>query len=472
MLKSGNEQKSSKKLNRKHFLLSKFFPRKSAKVNSEKKAKEKEKEKEQDNDIWTKRLATTSMLEQPPSSQERQRKDKVARGDKFERMKLKKDTLIDNGSNRYRVVHLLGAGGFGDVYKVRQEGTSKEFAMKTEMNGIDNPDFMRLSIELEVLTACSAVKDPGRRLRFVPLIDKGKVKQFKYIIMGLVALSLDDLRRKCTSGNFSPSTALQATMQTMQSIWDLHDIGFIHRDIKPGNFACGIGNYQSLIYILDFGISRRFRQRPSGETKDRFWCKFIGTVRFASRNCHSNMEQSRKDDLESWIYMAVELFDLSALPWRNITTDRQRVKQLKCQFFQLTCPPRVFAAFPSEFSRIIQYVDKLQYSDGELKRIAVERKINVALPLDWAGKLTDKLLASRASPVEPTPLAIRPQKTQVDIEETSDEDEDPFANKLDEQSTNAVGAAFRKARIESIARPRAYMMTVALVLINANRETH
>lgn len=41
--------------------------------------------------------------------------------------------------------------------------------------------------------------------------------------------------------------------------------------------------------------------------KPRFSAGLMGTVHYASINAHSFYEQCRKDDLESWFYMIVEM---------------------------------------------------------------------------------------------------------------------------------------------------------------------
>uniref|UniRef100_A0A0M3HLB9 Protein kinase domain-containing protein n=1 Tax=Ascaris lumbricoides TaxID=6252 RepID=A0A0M3HLB9_ASCLU len=46
---------------------------------------------------------------------------------------------------------------------------------------------------------------------------------------------------------------MRISQQALEGIWDLHLVGFIHRDIKPQNFAIGIGDKNDLIYVLDLG---------------------------------------------------------------------------------------------------------------------------------------------------------------------------------------------------------------------------
>lgn len=64
--------------------------------------------------------------------------------------------------------------------------------------------------------------------------------------------------------------------------------------------------------------------------------RFLGTVRFASRNCHRSREQCRRDDLESWVYMLLEFTEYACLPWSRIV-DRDLVYKEKERLFAGSC---------------------------------------------------------------------------------------------------------------------------------------
>uniref|UniRef100_A0A183DL10 Protein kinase domain-containing protein n=1 Tax=Gongylonema pulchrum TaxID=637853 RepID=A0A183DL10_9BILA len=81
----------------------------------------------------------------------------------------------------------------------------------------------------------------------------------------------------------------------------------LHRDIKPGNFAIGRRDLRH-IYLLDFGMCRKYLNKRASIRNPRRAAGFRGTIRYASISSHISREQCRKDDLESWMYQQVGSF--------------------------------------------------------------------------------------------------------------------------------------------------------------------
>ncbi|VDM78007.1 unnamed protein product [Strongylus vulgaris] len=89
---------------------------------------------------------------------------------------------------------------------------------------------------------------------------------------------------------------------------DLHNIGYLHRDVKPGNYTIGRAELRELrkIYILDFGMCRKFTNDQST------YC-----AKFFTKHSSNTSFDLRKDDCETWVYMLVE-FTYGRLPWKEI----------------------------------------------------------------------------------------------------------------------------------------------------------
>ena len=73
----------------------------------------------------------------------------------------------------------------------------------------------------------------------------------------------------------------------MTRIETLHNKDFIHRDIKPENFCIGNGRASNIIYFIDFGLAKRFRDPKSKVHYPQSNSNgLIGTARYASINAH------------------------------------------------------------------------------------------------------------------------------------------------------------------------------------------
>ncbi|KAJ1351988.1 hypothetical protein KIN20_008173 [Parelaphostrongylus tenuis] len=84
--------------------------------------------------------------------------------------------------------------------------------------------------------------------------------------MQLVGKILHDLKSSRPNKVFNVPTSMGEGTQCLEACEDLHKYGFIHRDMKPNNYACGLGDLKRVVYILDFGLARKFTNEK-GELK-------------------------------------------------------------------------------------------------------------------------------------------------------------------------------------------------------------
>ncbi|CAB3402756.1 unnamed protein product [Caenorhabditis bovis] len=321
------------------------------------------------------------------------------------RQLLLPNTLIVNEANKtqWRIISHLGSGGFGDVYKVADEKygkkTKKYYAMKTEMH---SAKMHRLRLEQAILKELAEYdRTSKKKQHFCQLFDDGNTKNFSWIVMTLIGPSLDQIR-KMLNKQFSATSVINMALQTLDAIHHMHDVGFIHRDLKPGNICVGIPpKDETTLFLLDFGISRRIYKSAKSRIlrKERTKVPFFGTRKFCSRTCHLEKDQGRKDDIECFIYTVLDLFHHEkGIPWNKIIGDSKKILEKKNELF--SDPKSVLnPMIPVQVCDIIEYIETLKFEDevdyklieNELIEAANERSLNLKEKLDWQGKLEDML---------------------------------------------------------------------------------
>ena len=107
-------------------------------------------------------------------------------------------------------------------------------------------------------------------------------------------------------------------VQIITRLEQIHRKGFVHRDIKANNFTIGRGDKASTVYIIDFGLAKKYKDLKTGQhIAIRGGKSLVGTARYASIASHDGFEQCRRDDLESLGYLLL-YFLRGKLPWQGI----------------------------------------------------------------------------------------------------------------------------------------------------------
>lgn len=114
----------------------------------------------------------------------------------------------------------------------------------------------------------------------------GRDGDFNVLVMELMGSSLEELFTQC-GRRFSLKTVLMLADQMVARLEYLHSRHLIHRDVKPDNFLMGTSSKRSFVYLIDFGLAKKYRDHkthqhiPYAENR-----QLTGTARYASINCH------------------------------------------------------------------------------------------------------------------------------------------------------------------------------------------
>jgi serine/threonine protein kinase len=253
--------------------------------------------------------------------------------------------------NKYRPIKKLGEGSFGKIYSAVNINNQQKFALKMEYK-----DAAQNLLESEAYILCY-LKGYG-----IPQVKSyGFSGEFNILVMELLGKSLEDIFQ-AQQKKFTLKTVAMIGIQMLDRLEFIHSKNIIHRDIKPDNFVLGLDNKSHIIYILDFGLSKKFRSsRTHQHIKFSVNKKLTGTARYASINALKGCEQSRRDDLEAIGYVLL-YFLRGSLPWQGLHVNKGEDRYKKIlQKKKGTSAEDLCKGFPNEFVEYVNYTRNLEF---------------------------------------------------------------------------------------------------------------
>lgn len=255
---------------------------------------------------------------------------------------------------RYKLIRKIGSGSFGDIYLALNLTNGEEVAVKLEAVRARHPQLLYESKVYRLLQGGVGIP----HVRWF-----GQEKDYNVLVLDLLGPSLEDLFNFC-SRRFTMKTVLMLADQMIGRIEYVQNKNFIHRDIKPDNFLMGIGRHCNKVYLIDFGLAKKYRDShtkahiPYREDKN-----LTGTARYASINAHLGFEQARRDDMESLGYVLM-YFNRSSLPWQGLRAATKKQKYEKISEKKMSTPIEVLCSrFPAEFAMYLNYCRGLRFEE-------------------------------------------------------------------------------------------------------------
>uniref|UniRef100_A0A0M3HXZ7 Protein kinase domain-containing protein n=1 Tax=Ascaris lumbricoides TaxID=6252 RepID=A0A0M3HXZ7_ASCLU len=335
----------------------------------------------------------------------------------------KVDGEVKSESCVYKLLNIIGEGGYGIVFE--SFNSERRVAVKAEK-------YSRSMLHIEARVMRAAAHHNCRHI--CELLDYGIAKpDYVFIVITLLGKDLHKLCKEQYERRFSLSTAIRVGIECLTAIEELHRCGYLSRDIKPGNFAIGLREYHQnktvflldfglakkyldkkqqcgylsrdikpgnfaiglreyhqnkTVFLLDFGLAKKYLDKNGKHYASRGEVGWRGTNRYGSLKAHQRLDLGRRDDLESWFYLLVEITS-GSLPWRHVT-DRTGVQAAKllsrdagrAQFLH-NCP--------QQYDEILTMIDALLFFDEPkydqirrlLNQVRKEHRIRMHEHFDW-----------------------------------------------------------------------------------------
>ena len=257
-------------------------------------------------------------------------------------------------ASKYRIGRKIGSGSFGDIYLATNIQTNEQLAVKLEKVNTAHPQLLYESRLYRLFQG---------EIGIPTLHWYGIEGSHNVLVMELLGSSLEDLLQS-HKGKLNLRTVLLLAEQMITRIEYIHSKNFLHRDIKPDNFLMGLGMKANIVYVIDFGLAKKYRDSKSNlHIPYREGKSMTGTARYASLNTSLGIEQARRDDIEGLGFVFLYLLR-GSLPWQglpgNTKTEKYRnIMERKLQ----TSIESLCAGFPNEFVVFIQYSRNLRFED-------------------------------------------------------------------------------------------------------------
>ncbi|CAN1218202.1 Casein kinase 1-like protein 1 [Linum perenne] len=151
--------------------------------------------------------------------------------------------------NKFRLGRKIGSGSFGEIYLGTNVQTNEEVGIKLENVKTKHPQLLYESKLYKILQGGTGIPN----VRWF-----GVEGEYNVLVMDLLGPSLEDLFNFC-SRKLSLKTVLMLADQMINRVEFVHSKSFLHRDIKPDNFLMGLGRRANQVYVIDFGLAKKYR---------------------------------------------------------------------------------------------------------------------------------------------------------------------------------------------------------------------
>uniref|UniRef100_A0A0N5BHU7 Protein kinase domain-containing protein n=1 Tax=Strongyloides papillosus TaxID=174720 RepID=A0A0N5BHU7_STREA len=225
--------------------------------------------------------------------------------------------------------------------------------------------------------------------RFNNILDHGQMNEMEnsFIVYEKLGKNLNDVRKSYSKQQVEPIKGLQILLECISVINYLHNLGYVHRKIKPSSFCYRPSSNQQNppIVLTNFEACCRIVDKNTSKNTSTV-TKILNSKNF--KYCSINQQTPNtfytpNDDIESWYYVGILLFE-GRLPWEDIKSgDDKKIKEskkslqnIKTNHFYVKTPD-VFRCFVIDIFKKEARIDVNELVNSMMKTITKYSRCNI-----------------------------------------------------------------------------------------------
>eukprot|EP00057_Strongylocentrotus_purpuratus_P013099 XP_011667573.1 PREDICTED: serine/threonine-protein kinase VRK1-like [Strongylocentrotus purpuratus] len=288
------------------------------------------------------------------------------------------DVLQDVRKKEWRLGKPIGQGGFGMIYKASENTSGKTKSDGTYVIKIEPHENGPLYTELHFYQRAAQVDQVAKWQKEHKLSHLGVPKLFgfgshdsdgtkyRFLVMPLFG---EDIWKKYLACNkkFTPGLVFALAIQILDSLEYLHEMNYVHADIKSANLLLGFSpKDKNKVFLADYGLVNRYKPDDKHRKYEEFPKKgHNGTPEFTSIDAHLGVSPSRRGDIQILGYVMLQWL-CTTLPWEDKLTDLNYVMNQKIKYSKdisgllKTC---FSSSYPNELKTFLDHAFKLKYDE-------------------------------------------------------------------------------------------------------------